>query len=118
MDVWDGGVVSAEAGGGGVLTTLEPISILSEAEELTNGARRQAYGHPLLDYERTAGMVNAALAHKLKEPLTPEEVMVVMILVKVSRQMNAPKRDNLVDIAGYANCIDMAQQERERRGNP
>lgn len=93
----------------------EEVSILQIAEFLTNKERRAVYGHPLDDYTRTAGMFNAAFAHKLKEPLTPEDLMVVMILVKVSRQVNAPKRDNVIDIAGYANCIDLAAAERERR---
>ena len=29
-----------------------------------------------------------------------------MIAVKISRECNAHKRDNLVDIAGYAACAD------------
>lgn len=90
-------------------------SILQIAERLTNSDRRNLYGHPLDDYTRTAGLFNAAFAHKLKEPLTEEEMMLVMILVKVSRQAHLPNRDNVIDIAGYANCIDLAQAERERR---
>lgn len=90
-------------------------SILQEAQRLIHGPRRQAYGHPLDDYERTAGLFNAAFAHKLKEPLTAEEMMLTMILVKVSRQVNRPGRDNIADIAGYAGCIDLATEERQRR---
>lgn len=90
-------------------------SILLEAERLTNQDRRATYGHPLDDYMRTAALFNAAFAHKLKEPLSPEDLMLTMILVKVSRQVNAAKRDNLVDIAGYANCINLAHDERDRR---
>ena len=90
-------------------------SVCAEAERLTNGARRDSYGHPLDDYTRTAALFNAAFAHKLREPIQPEDMMLAMILVKVSRQVNMPKRDNLTDIAGYANCIDMALGERKRR---
>lgn len=90
-------------------------SILQIAEQLTNVIRQADYGHPLDDYTRTAGMFNAAFAHKLKEPMTPEDMMLGMILVKLSRQLNASRRDNLIDICGYANCIDLAQAERERR---
>lgn len=39
-----------------------------------------------------------------------------MVAVKISRQCHMPKRDNLVDGAGYFNCLDMIGQERERRG--
>lgn len=90
-------------------------SILQEAQRLIHGARRAFYGHPLDDYTRTVGLFNAAFAHKLKEPLTPEEMMLAMILVKVSRQVNKPGRDNLTDIAGYAGCIEESGRERERR---
>lgn len=31
----------------------------------------------------------------------------MMVCLKLSRQMNKPKRDNLVDAAGYVNCLDM-----------
>jgi hypothetical protein len=87
-------------------------SILQEAESLINGDRRASYGHPLDDYTRTAGLVNAAFADKLKEPLSPEDMMMVMVLVKLSRQRNLPKRDNLVDACGYLGCIELAEQKR------
>ena len=92
----------------------ERKSVLVEAEGLVHGDRNKAYGHPLHDYTRTAGMVNAMLAHKLKEPLTAEDLGLVMCCVKLSRQQNAPKRDNLVDLAGYAECVQWMIDERAR----
>jgi hypothetical protein len=89
-------------------------SVLTEAEGLVHGDRNASYGHPLTDYSRTAGMVNAMLAHKLKEPLTAEDLGMVMCCVKLSRQQNAPKRDNLVDLAGYAECVQWMIDERAR----
>lgn len=92
-------------------------SILQEAHRLTHGPRGQDYGHPLDDYTRTAGMVSAMLAHKLKTPLTPAEMAAVMICVKLSRQMHSPKRDNMVDAAGYAwvtqECLDEETRRRD-----
>lgn len=90
-------------------------SILEVADRLTNKDRREKYGHPLDDYSRTAGMVNSAFAHKLAEDLTAEDIMLIMVLVKVSREVNCPQRDNRVDGAGYFNCIELSYQERERR---
>lgn len=90
-------------------------TILQEAQRLTHGPRQADYSHPLDDYTRTADLVNAALAHKLKEPLLPEDMTVVMMLVKVSRQMHKPKRDNMVDAAGYAWCTHEIGEERARR---
>jgi hypothetical protein len=80
-------------------------SVLLEAQGLVHGARNVAYGPPIQDYTRTAGMVSAMLAHKLKEPLSAEDLICVMICVKLSRQQNAPKRDNAVDGAGYFECL-------------
>ena len=92
-----------------------PESILQEAHRLTHGDRQKAYGHPLDDYTRTAAMVSAMLAHKLKEPLAPHEMALVMVCVKLSRQINAPKRDNMVDGAGYCWVSQECLDEAERR---
>lgn len=91
-------------------------STLQEAHRLTHGPRRADYGHPLDDYTRTAGMVNAMLSHKLKEPLLAEDVTMIMQCVKLSRHVNAPKRDNMVDEAGYAWATWEIKEERDRRG--
>lgn len=92
------------------------VSVLTEAQGLVHGARNAAYGSPLSDYSRTAGMVSAMLAHKLKEPLTAEDCIMVMICVKLSRQQNKPKRDNAVDGAGYFECLQWAIDDRAERG--
>ncbi len=86
-------------------------SILTEAQGLVHGVRNEAYGHPADDYARTAGMFSSLLAHKLKEPLTPQEAIMFMICVKLSRQVNRPKRDNAVDGAGYFECLDWTEEE-------
>jgi hypothetical protein len=88
---------------------------LEEAYRLTHGPRRADYGHPLDDYTRTAALWSAMLAHKLREPITPEEAALCMVQVKLSRHMNAPKRDNMVDAAGYTWVAWECTEERERR---
>jgi hypothetical protein len=91
---------------------VERQSVLVEAQGLVHGARNVAYGPPIQDYTRTAGMVSAMLAHKLKEPLTAEDLICAMICVKLSRQQNAPKRDNAVDGAGYFECLQWVIDSR------
>lgn len=91
----------------------EPVT--QEATRLVHGDRNTTYGHPLDDMSRTAGMVTAALSHKLTEAITAEDIACIMCLVKISRQMNQPKRDNLTDLAGYAECWDWIIDERAQR---
>lgn len=84
-----------------------PESILSEAKRLVEGGERnQSYGPPEMDFKRIADMVTALLRHKLKdgEILLPEDIARMMICLKLSRSVWQQKRDNWVDMAGYAAC--------------
>jgi len=89
----------------------KPESILLEAQSLVHGDRGVDYGHPIDDFSRTAVMWAAILGH----PVTAEQVGLCMCAVKISRQCNKPKRDNLTDLAGYAETVSMVIAERERR---
>lgn len=88
----------------------EPIptgSILEEAQGIIWGDREQTYGAPDVNLKRIAGMWGAYLYAKGGSvDITPEDVCWMMVLLKASRQMNAPKRDNLVDAAGYIGLIE------------
>lgn len=86
-------------------------SVLLEAEGLVHGDRNADYGHPLDDFSRTAAIWTAILGH----PVSPEQVGLCMCAVKISRQCNRPKRDNLVDLAGYAETVSMVIDEKARR---
>ena len=79
-------------------------TILDEAKEVVFGDREKSYDHPNRNFERTAAMLNGLLGEKLKAPITPTEVALVMIVLKLSREQHSHQRDNLVDIAGYAQC--------------
>ena len=37
--------------------------------------------------------------------------------VKISREVNQPKRDNRTDGAGYWGCLDKVVEERKRRSD-
>lgn len=91
-------------------------SICIEAEGLTNGDRREAYGHPYDNFGRVVAMVNAFLGPKLRAPITPEEWGLINVLAKVARCTNNMKHDNIVDIAGYANTIGMVMQRKKELG--
>lgn len=87
-------------------------SILQEAQRLTGGDRNADYGHPLDDFGKVTGM---AIALWGRGPQTPEEHAIYMVLVKIAREVNRPKRDNRVDGCGYFQTLDMIIAERARR---
>ena len=79
-----------------------PEDILQEARKLIYGDRNKDYGHPKESTEKTAALWTAYLGHTI----TPDDVCMLMILLKIVRQKNRYKRDNLIDIAGYAGVAD------------
>ncbi len=84
-------------------------SVLDEAKRITGGERRNDYGHPADDFKHTALMWNGILAGKLREgaEITAMDIPLCMIAIKLARQSHRHKRDNLVDIAGYARTAAM-----------
>lgn len=87
-------------------------TILQEAQRLVHGDRQADYGHPLDDFSKTALIWQVILG----VPVTPEQVALCMVGVKISRECNKPKRDNRVDGCGYFATLDMVIEERKRRG--
>lgn len=90
----------------------EMRSILEEAAEIMSVDRQASYGHPLENHERIVGLWNVFLGGKLKAPIEPREAAWMMILLKVAREMNCPRRDNLVDTVGYAAVIEVIDKAR------
>ena len=87
------------------------MNVLEEANSLVHGNRGDDYGHPIDDFTKTATMWSVILG----VPVTAEQVGLCMCCVKISRQLNKPKRDNMVDLAGYAETVQMVIDERKRR---
>jgi len=88
------------------------MNILETANSLVGGERGEDYGHPLDDFTRTGKMWAAILG--LSE-VTPEQVGLCMSALKISRECNAHKMDNLVDGAGYLRTVEMVKKEKYRR---
>ena len=83
-----------------------PGDILAEALRLTLGDRQTHYGPPHEDFARTAGMWTSLFSDLLKpgSEFKPSHIAQALILVKMSRQVHHPNRDNWTDVAGYARC--------------
>jgi len=90
-------------------TENQKINILQTADNLVNGDRQEDYGHPIEDFSRTAKLWSAVKGVEF----TAEDVAMFMICVKISRQVNKPKEDNLVDLAGYAQTLQMVLDKRK-----
>jgi nucleoside 2-deoxyribosyltransferase len=91
---------------------LPEETALEEAQRLVHGDRGAAYGHPIDDYTRTGRMWGAILG---MPDIDPRICCLMMSAVKISREVNAPKRDNRVDLAGYAECAEMVAQRQAER---
>lgn len=94
-----------------------PETICQEADRLVSHDRGNDYVHPLEDFSRTGSLWAPILSDWAKmtdgdEPISPELVGLCMIALKISREINRPKRDNRVDIAGYAKCLEMINEKR------
>lgn len=89
------------------------MNVLEEANKLVHGDRNADYGHPLDDFSKTALMWSAILG----KVVTAEQVGLCMCAVKISRQLNKQKPDNLIDLAGYAETVNMVIEEQARRAN-
>lgn len=79
-----------------------PPSILSEADSIIHGDRNQSYGN----YERECERIAKGWSLILGTEVQPRLVPLMMIWLKTSRELHKHKRDNLVDLCGYAALLD------------
>ena len=86
-----------------------PKSILIEAEELINGERAKDYGKVRDNFNNIAIGWNVIIDGK---PVTARKVGLMMTWLKICRDVQNPKQDNLVDGAGYFGCIDKMSREQ------
>ena len=88
-------------------------SILSEAEEIVNGNRHSDYGDARESFSRIATIASVMVGKEL----SPEDCCAVMMAVKLVRESFAHKRDNLVDLCGYAHIMnELNENESEKEG--
>ncbi|MEI6580836.1 MAG: DUF6378 domain-containing protein [bacterium] len=72
-------------------------TILEEAEQIINGDRRSAYGSVEKSFRQSAKIWSGILDTNI----SPQQVALCMIGLKLQRESYSHKRDNLVDIIGY-----------------
>lgn len=75
--------------------------LLAEAAAVVRD-RRHTYGQPLDLFERVA----VRWAQVLGTKVTPAQVIICLVDLKVARMSNDPRHlDSITDIAGYAACL-------------
>lgn len=82
-------------------------SILAEAEDIVNGSRQSDYGDARESFSRIATIASLMTRKKL----SPEDCCAVMMAVKLVRESFNHKRDNLVDLCGYAELMNRLKGE-------
>lgn len=80
---------------------VEP-TLLDIALEIVSSDRRRDYGRPLINHLRIAIMWSMYC----ETTFTPDQVAWMMVIVKVARETQTPKYDNIVDTTGYSLVLD------------
>jgi len=77
--------------------------VLTAAIQIINGERQDTYGNPEDSFTVIADYWTIFLKSKLKlgVVLDMKDTALMMVLLKIAREQNQGKRDNLVDAAGY-----------------
>lgn len=70
--------------------------------------REASYGSVDYNFKKIANYWSEYLGIKLNE----NNVAIMMILLKIAREQCGHKRDNLIDIAGYVECLDNLNRGR------
>ncbi len=90
------------------------VELLRECADVV-AKRGETYGPPHEHFSRTVGLINVLFADKLREPLIPSDWAQFMILDKLAREQEVTKRDNAMDIAGYAGCMHECRMHQGAR---
>lgn len=83
-------------------------SILSEAEDIVNGSRQSDYGDAANNFHRIANIVNNMYPQL---NINAQQCCAVLMAVKLIREGFRHKRDNLVDLCGYAELMNRLKGE-------
>ena len=81
------------------------MNILQKAQQLVEGDRQKDYDSPDKNFQRTANLWNGYLDSIGDRKLTPNDIAMMMVLLKISREIYKHKEDSVVDAVGYLYCL-------------
>lgn len=97
---------------------LRRETVTEEGSRLVDGPRQTQYGHPVDNFKAIAGVWSALLDVKVPIWAVPR----LMVGLKLARDFTGNrKRDNLVDVVGYARTAEMVDEmlpDPRRRDRP
>ena len=82
-------------------------SLLEQAQDIVNGQRRADYGSPAESFGKIAAIWSVILG----ADVSAHDVALCMIGLKVARATNGYHFDSFLDIAGYAACAELLNDE-------
>lgn len=82
--------------------------ITDKAKQMVDENRQEQYGNPVKNYT-DAAMISSMLRNKV---FNAQDIVTIMIVVKLIRQRNKHKEDNLIDIAGYTEILNRINKIR------
>jgi hypothetical protein len=88
------------------LKAIDP-TLAADAVQAVTGPRQRDYAHPKVNFQRIANLWSIVL----DVDITPEQVALCMIQVKIAREMNRHTRDNIVDLIGYSLTLDACMED-------
>ena len=95
---------------------MQDDAVLDAALHAVNVRGEEDYGDVLRNFELIAELWTAFLQRQgvLASSIEPDDVALMMILLKVARESVQHKADNLVDIAGYAEITGRLLEHLDR----
>lgn len=80
-------------------------SVCIEADRIINGDRMVEYGPPTISFAQIATIATIFCC----KDITATDIGRILLSVKIVREANQHKRDNLVDICGYADLLNQLE---------
>ena len=88
-------------------------SILSEADLVLNGDRQNDYADPVENFRRISECASSLVGYNISDI----DCCKVLIAVKLMMERNKHKRDNLVDLCGYAEILNRLEENDKTRSS-